>query len=126
VLLHQPGGHPVWEGDFRIVTVAKTGLELEFESDPSLTELAWAFLVESLEMPPLAMAHLAGTVTRTSSEPFGDLKSRGPSLGIEVRASWTPTGLDIGDQLSAWLSFLADLGGVELLPAGVVALRPGL
>ncbi|MDR1634590.1 MAG: DUF3000 domain-containing protein [Bifidobacteriaceae bacterium] len=124
VLLHEPEGHAVWEGDFRIVTVARAELEPELGADPFLAEVAWSYLAESLDMESLAMGHLAGTVTRTLSESFGGLKMRGSSVGVEVRASWTPGGPDIGEQLIAWIGFLAKLGGVELLPAGIVALRP--
>ncbi|MDR3107943.1 MAG: DUF3000 domain-containing protein [Bifidobacteriaceae bacterium] len=124
VLLHEPGGHAVWEGDFRIVTAARADLEPEMGADPFLAEVAWTYLAESLELESLAMKHLAGTVTRTLSESFGGLKMRGSSVGVEVRASWTPDGPDMGDQLIAWITFLAKLGGVELLPVGVIPLRP--
>ncbi|MDR2377938.1 MAG: DUF3000 domain-containing protein [Bifidobacteriaceae bacterium] len=124
VLLHEPGGHAVWEGDFRIVTVARADLEPELGADPFLAEVAWTYLAESLELESLSMRHLAGTVTRTLSESFGGLKMRGSSVGVEVRASWTPEGPDVGAQLCAWISFLAKLGGVEPVPTGVTALRP--
>ncbi|MDR1187281.1 MAG: DUF3000 domain-containing protein [Bifidobacteriaceae bacterium] len=124
VLLHEPEGHAVWDGDFRIVTAARAELEPELGADPFLSEVAWTYLAESLDMESLAMAHLAGTVTRTLSESFGGLKMRGSSVGVEVRASWTPEGPDVGAQLVAWIGFLAKLGGVELLPADVIPLRP--
>jgi hypothetical protein len=124
VLLHEPGGHVVWDGDFRIVTVAKAELEPELGEDPFVAEVAWSYLAEALEMESLPRAQLAGTVTRTVSESFGSLKGRGIRVGVEVRASWTPGGPDVGDQLSAWLRFLTKLGGVEPLPPGVTALRP--
>jgi hypothetical protein len=124
VLLHQPGGHVVWDGDFRIVTVAKAELEAELGSDPFVAEVAWSYLTESLELRSATTTNLAGTVTRTVSESFGALKPRGTAVGVEVRASWTPAGPDISGQLTAWLEFLAKLGGIELLPAGVVQLRP--
>jgi hypothetical protein len=123
VLLHEPDGHTVWEGDFRIVTVARADLEPEMGADPFLAEVAWAYLAESLEQESLAMKHLAGTVTRTLSESFGGLKLRGSAVGVEVRASWTPEGPDVGAQLVAWIHFLAKVGGVALFPAGVVPLR---
>jgi hypothetical protein len=124
VLLHEPAGHIVWDGDFRIVTVAKADLEPELGADPFVAEVAWSYLAEALELESLMCSELAGTVTRTVSESFGSLKARGVKVGVEVRASWTPTGPDVGEQLTAWLRFLAHLGGVEFLPAGVTALRP--
>ncbi|MDR1441075.1 MAG: DUF3000 domain-containing protein [Bifidobacteriaceae bacterium] len=124
VLLHEPDGHAVWDGDFRIVTAARAELEPELGADPFLAEVAWSYLAEALEMRSLAMKHLAGTVTRTLSESFGGLKMRGASVGVEVRASWTPNGADVGHQLVAWIGFLAKLGGVELLPDHVIPLHP--
>jgi hypothetical protein len=124
VLLHEPAGHVVWDGDFRIVTVAKAELEPELSEDPFVGEVAWSYLVEALELESLDRSALAGTVTRTSSESFGALKGRGHRVGVEVRASWTPKGPDVGAQLAAWLGFLAQLGGVEPLAPGVSPLRP--
>ncbi|MDR2373611.1 MAG: DUF3000 domain-containing protein [Bifidobacteriaceae bacterium] len=123
VVLHEPDGHPVWEGDFRIVTVGRAELEPELGDDPFLAEVAWSYLAESLDIESLVMGHLAGTVTRTLSESFGGLRMRGTSVGVEVRASWTPGGPDAGGQLTAWLRFLAKLGGVEVLPDDVIPLR---
>ncbi|MDR1394270.1 MAG: DUF3000 domain-containing protein [Bifidobacteriaceae bacterium] len=123
VLLHEPGGHAVWNGDFRIVTVARADLEPELATDELTGQVTWTWLVEALNLESLATGELAGTVTRTISEPFGSLKRRGWQAGIELRASWTPTGPDVGQQLTAWLSLLAKLGGVELLPRDVAVLR---
>jgi hypothetical protein len=125
VVLHEPGGHPVWEGDFRFVTVAKAQVETELGGDPFLAEVAWSYLAEALETESLPFSVLAGTVTRTVSEFFGTLSSRPLAVGVEVRASWTPDGPDLGPQLVAWLRFLGKLGGVEPLPPGVAPLRLG-
>jgi len=122
ILLHEPGGHTVWEGDFRAVTVAKTRLEDELGADPCLAEVAWSWLVEALEGLDL-VGRPAGTVTRTASESFGSLKDRANQVGLEVRASWTPAGPQAGRHLEAWLDFLAMMGGVQLLPTGVTSLR---
>ncbi|MDR1117942.1 MAG: DUF3000 domain-containing protein [Bifidobacteriaceae bacterium] len=124
VVLHEPGGHLVWDGDFRIVTVAKADLELELGDDPFLAEVIWSYLAEAVDLESLRGSELAGTVTRTVSESFGALRDRGLRVGVEVRASWTPDGPGVGQDLAAWLRFLARLGGVELLPPGVAALRP--
>ncbi|MDR2252424.1 MAG: DUF3000 domain-containing protein [Bifidobacteriaceae bacterium] len=123
VLLHEPEGHVVWDGDFRIVTVAKAELEPEFALDPFVAAVAWTYLVEALDQESLPRAELAGTATRTVSESFGSIKSRGTTVGVEIRASWTPEGAEIGAQLVAWLRFLAKLGGMELTPPGVTVLR---
>ncbi|MDR1799181.1 MAG: DUF3000 domain-containing protein [Bifidobacteriaceae bacterium] len=122
IVLHEPGGHVVWEGDFRIVTVAKALVEPELGADPFLAQVAWCWLAESLDTAGIGFSHLAGTITRTVSETFGDLKVRGDQVGIEARASWTPSSPDVGPHLAAWLGFLMRLGGIEPLPKGVVSL----
>jgi len=121
VVLHEPGGHSVWDGDFRCVTVAKTRLEQELGPDPFLAQVAWSWLAETLEEVEIA-GRPSGTVTRTQSESFGELIGRSEQVGLEVRASWTPVDSDAGVHLEAWLNFLAKLGGVEFLPQGVSCL----
>jgi hypothetical protein len=123
VVLHNPDPPRVWEGDLRVVILAKANVEEEMGVDPLLAEVAWTWLAEVLDgIGPLPAA-LSGTVTRTASESFGALRPRGLTVGLEVRASWTPPTADVGPHLGAWLDFLARLGGVEPLPHGVARLR---
>jgi hypothetical protein len=121
VALHQVGGREVWRGDLRCVTVAKATVEPELGPDPFVAQVAWSYLAEALEDVPL-VGPPSGTVTRTVSESFGELKLRPDHVGLEVRASWTPASVGIGPQLEAYLGFLTYLGGVEPLPAGVANL----
>jgi hypothetical protein len=123
VLLHDPDPPEVWEGDLRVVVVGKASIEEEMGADPILAEVAWTWLTEVLDAIGPLPAALSGTVTRTMSESFGALRPRGTSFGLEVRASWTPPSADAGTHLAAWLDFIARLGGVEPLPAGVSRLR---
>ncbi|MDR0944810.1 MAG: DUF3000 domain-containing protein, partial [Bifidobacteriaceae bacterium] len=81
ILLHDPNPPGVWGGDMRIVTVVKAQLEAELGSDPLLGEVAWTWLAEALDTEMPAPLHLAGTVTRTLSESFGDLRPRGSEVG---------------------------------------------
>ena len=46
------------------------------------------------------------------------------SVEMEVRASWTPLGADIGQHLVAWSDLLCTIAGLPPLPEGVIAL-PG-
>ena len=43
---------------------------------------------------------------------------------MEVRASWTPLGNDLGAHLLAWSDLLCTIAGLPPLPEGVIAL-PG-
>ena len=125
VLLHDPEGQEPWEGDFRVVTFAKGTVELDIAQDPLLTEVAWGWLLESLENREAGFRAESGTVTRTASESFGAIGDRPPSGDVEIRASWTPTGPDVGAHLLAWGDVLAQVAGLPPLPAGVATLpRP--
>jgi hypothetical protein len=122
VLLHDPAGQEPWDGDFRIVSFAKGTLELDIAQDPMLTEVGWAWLMESLEERGATFRAESGTVTRTASESFGGIADRAPSGDVEIRASWTPDGPDIGPHLAAWGDVLAQVAGLPPLPPGVATL----
>lgn len=124
VLLHDPSCPEPWEGAWRAVTFARAELEPEVGTDPSLGEVGWAWLIEALQARGLRYCAEAGTVTRVVSERFGGLADQLPTVEIEVRASWTPLGGDLGDHLLAWSDLLSTIAGLPPLPDGVVAL-PG-
>jgi hypothetical protein len=63
-------------------------------------------------------------VTRVVSESFAGLSDRPASVEMEVRASWTPLGGNLGDHLEAWSDLLCTIAGLPPLPEGVIAL-PG-
>ena len=122
VLLHDPAGQEPWDGEFRVVTFAKGMVELDIAQDPMLTEVAWSWLIESLEASGAGFRAESGTVTRTASQSFGSISDRPPSGDVEIRASWTPTGSDAGAHLQAWADVLAQVAGLPPLPAGVASL----
>lgn len=124
VLLHDPSAPEPWDGEWRAVTFARAELEAEFASDPLLGEVGWTWLTDALETRGVPFAAAAGTVTRVVSESFGGLADREPSVEMEVRASWTPLGPEVGDHLLAWSDLLCTIAGLPPLPEGVVAL-PG-
>ena len=49
ILLHDPDGSAVWEGEFRMVTYIRAQLEPEMGNDEMLGSVAWTWLVEALE-----------------------------------------------------------------------------
>lgn len=124
VLLHDPSSPQPWEGEWRVVTFARAELEPELASDPMLGAVGWSWLVDALESRGVDYASEAGTVTRVVSESFAGLSDREPSVEMEVRASWTPHGDDIGGHLLAWSDLLCTIAGLPPLPEGVIAL-PG-
>ena len=124
VLLHDPSAPEPWDGVWRAVTFARAELEPELSSDPMLGSVGWSWLIDALEDHGLGYAAEAGTVTRVVSESFAGLSDRPASVEMEVRASWTPLGGNLGDHLEAWSDLLCTIAGLPPLPEGVIAL-PG-
>jgi hypothetical protein len=124
VLLHDPAGPEPWEGVWRAVTFARAELEPELATDPLLGEVGWSWLVDALANRGVGYVAEAGTVTRVVSQSFAGLSDRPASVEMEVRASWTPLGPEVGDHLLAWSDLLCTIAGLPPLPEGVVAL-PG-
>jgi hypothetical protein len=128
VLLHDPEGPEPWEGTWRAVTYAKAQMEPEIGHDPLAGQAGWSWLTDALDQARLTYAAPAGTVTSVTSESFGALVDREPSVELEIRASWTPV-LTLGQEpvelaatLGAWGDLLCTLAGLPPLPEGVVAL----
>ncbi len=126
VLLHDPDGVDAWEGDFRAVIFIRATLEPDLATDPLLTGVAWAWLLEALDERAGPRQALGGTVTRVMSESFGSLGDRDVHGMVEIRASWTPTGQpeDMGGEVEAWGAALAQAAGLLPLPPGVATLSP--
>jgi hypothetical protein len=122
ILLHDPDGSAVWDGEFRIVTYIRAQLEPEMGNDELLGSVAWTWLVEALENHQAPYRSAGGTATRVLSESFGTLSDRPNSIDIELRASWTPATPDITSHLEAWSDMVCTFAGLPPLPEGVTAL----
>jgi hypothetical protein len=125
VVLHNPEGHDTWDGTFRVVTFARAALDVEMAADPMLTEVGWSWLMESLITHGASHHAPSGTVTRVTSESFGSMADRPAAAELEVRASWTPEGVDLAPHLAAWADLLCTAAGLPPVPAGVVPLTAG-
>lgn len=122
VLLHDPDGQDAWDGTFRIVTLVRATLDPEAVSDPLLAEVAWTWVGDALETAGAAAHAVGGTVTRVQSQSFGALAEREDEIEVEIRASWTPDGPQVGPHLRAWATVLCTAAGLPPLPDGVQAL----
>lgn len=122
ILLHDPGGSAVWDGEFRIVTYIRAQLDAEMGNDEMLGSVAWTWLVEALETHHAPYRAAGGTATRILSESFGTLSDRPGSIDIELRASWTPAGPNVQAHLEAWSDMVCTFAGLPPLPDGVSAL----
>lgn len=126
VVLHDPAGQESWQGTFRIVTLVRASLEPEMAADPLLADVAWSWIPECLDLAGLQLGTdvLAegGTVTRVLSKSFGALDNTPDAVDLEIRASWTPVGTQLGAHLQAWTALLSTAAGLPPLPTGVTAL----
>ncbi len=122
ILLHDPDGSAVWDGEFRIVTYIRAQLDAEMGNDEMLGSVAWTWLVEALETHNAPYRAAGGTATRVLSESFGTLADRPASIDIELRASWTPASADVQAHLEAWSDMVCTFAGLPPLPEGVSAL----
>lgn len=127
VVLYEPEYQEAWEGHLRLVGYVRADLETEMVMDPLLLEVGWDWATEALERRGLQATAVSGTVSRNSSQSFGDIAGRPAEGNIEIRMSWTATDINqLQDHLAAWCDLLASTAGLEPLPAGVSALRrPG-
>jgi Protein of unknown function (DUF3000) len=115
ILLHDPEGQAAWEGEFRIVCFAQAPLETEIGVDPMLADVAWSWLVDALESRGAEYIAVSGTATTVVSTGFGGLADEGSGAKVELRASWTPTDLDMAGHVEGWGELLCMLAG---LPPG--------
>lgn len=122
VLLYDPSGPEPWGGVWRAVTFARAEFDPELANDPMLSAVGWSWLMEALSNREAHFVAEAGTVTRVVSESFAGLSQRSATVEMEIRASWTPTGPNMGVHLQAWADLLCTVAGLPPLPEGVVAL----
>ena len=125
IVLHDPAEPEAWDGAWRVVTYATCQLDAEMGADPLLPEVGWSWLSDALDDAGVGYRALGGTVTRIVSESFGSLADKDASAELELRASWTVSGAELGDHLLLWTELLCTIAGLPPLPDGVVPL-PGI
>ncbi len=121
VLLHDPAGNDAWEGTFRWVAYVRSDIDLEMANDPLLGAVGWSWLTEALAAHHAGHHALSGTVTKVSSEPFGEMEDDESTAQLEIRASWTPEG-EFARHVEAWAELLCTASGLPPLPSGVTVL----
>jgi hypothetical protein len=130
VLLHDPAGNDSWDGSWRWVSFIRADVDPDMVRDPLLSGVAWSWLEEGWTSRGLEIVSPSGTVTAVLSEGFGGIESDGLTAQVEVRASWTPGGVDAGAlpdvraHAEAWGDLLGSAAGLPPVPAGVVPLPP--
>jgi hypothetical protein len=120
VVLHDPAGQDVWEGDTRCVAYVQAAVDFEMAADPMLPGVAWSWLAEALDAAGASYVAAGGTVTRTTSERFGALAEHPAASEVEIRASWSPVGPELAPHLVAFAELLCATAGLPPMPPGVV------
>ena len=121
VLLHDPAGNDAWAGTFRWVAYVRADIDLEMANDPLLGAVGWSWLLDALSGHQARYHALSGTVTKVSSEPFGEMEDGESTAQLEIRASWTPEG-DYAHHVEAWGELMCTASGLPPLPSGVTSL----
>ncbi len=130
IALHDPAGQEGWQSTTRLVAYVRAGTDPEMAADPALPAVSWSWLVEALRSSGARHVAAAGTVSRIASEPFGTLAGAQVTAAVELRASWSPIGEDLGPHLAAWCDLLCSAAGLPppaqgLLPLPVRRARAG-
>jgi hypothetical protein len=126
ILLHDPNGNEAWQGTFRFVAYARAQVDPELAIDPMLGEVGWSWLLEALEAHGAAWHNASGTVTRVTTESFGEMADDESDAQIEIRASWTPIGDEdatpVRAHVEAWGELLCTAVGLPPVPEGITAI----
>lgn len=112
ILLHNTDTQDEWGSPFRFVCFAQAPLELEIGTDPFIANVAWSWLIESLQARDAKFINESGTASKTISTGFGSLATETDVAQIEIRASWTPTDSHFDRHAEAWGELLCLLGGL--------------
>ena len=120
ILLYDPDGADAWDGNIRLVAYVQADLDSHEAIDPLLPEVAWSWLVESLESRTDQMTALGGTVTATTSVRYGDISGPPRAHQLELRASWTAMNPDVRVHVEAFCEVLEHAAGLP--PTGVTDL----
>lgn len=119
VLFHDPEEPDAWGGPFRVVCYAQAPLEAEIGVDPFLADVAWSWLVDALDSGGADYTSASGTATTTMSTGYGELAANRDVAQLELRASWSPSGLGLASHVEAWGELLCMLAGLPPTAEGV-------
>lgn len=120
ILLHDPGSGETPDGTMRLVAYIQADMESSLAQDPLLPQVTWQWLREGMEETQARFENLGGTVTCTSSVRYGDMEDPEEAFQLELRASWTATGCDLGAHAEAFATVLAHVAGLP--PEGIATL----
>ena len=122
VLLYDESAPEAWGGVFRVVCFAQAPLETDLALDPFVADVAWSWLVDSLDAGGASRHSASGTATKVLSSGYGELAAQGDGAQLALRASWTPTSTDLAPHVAAWSELICTLAGLPPTVEGVTLL----
>jgi len=119
VLLYDPAEPEAWGGPMRVICYVQAPVETEMGGDPFAAGVTWSWLMDALAHRGATYESASGTATRILSTGFGELHTQGDGAQMELRASWSPTGSDLGAHVEGWGELLCMLAGLPPSAEGV-------
>jgi hypothetical protein len=120
VVLHDPTRPPAWQSDTRIVAYVEADIDAAMAEDQLLTDVGWTWVQEALAQSGAAYTALGGTVTAVRSTSYEALSARGNETTVQIRASWSPAGLDdLPAHFLAWMALIEMTAGLPPHAPGV-------
>ncbi len=126
IMLYDPDGNDLWQGEFRCVTFAQAEVTPEMVHDPFLADVGWSWLIDALATHDARYTAESGTITTTASTPFGSKQAETPIAHIEIRASWTPLLTEqhsLTAHVAAWQNLLRQVCGLPPEDVTVIPLQ---
>jgi hypothetical protein len=122
IVLYDPDEPEQWGGPWRVVSFAQAPLETEIGLDPFVADVAWSWLVDSLDGTGADYSSASGTATKILSTGYGELAEQGDGAQLELRASWSPVDGDLAPHVEAWSALIRTLAGLPPTAEGVTLL----
>lgn len=122
IVLFDPDEPEQWGGPWRVVSFAQAPLEVEIGLDPFVADVAWSWLVDSLDANGAAYTAASGTATKILSSGYGELAEQGDGAQIELRSSWSPSDSRLAPHVEAWSELICTLAGLPPTGEGVTLL----
>ena len=119
ILLWDDAPQDSWTNNYRVILYAKSPLETDIGFDDDSAEIAWAWLMASLEQHGATVEVAGGTTTRVLSVGHGTLAAQSHHAELEIRASWCPTNDNLAGHLEAWVDLICMMSGLSLHGEGV-------
>lgn len=122
IVLYDESEPEPWGGPWRVVSFAQAPLETEIGLDPFVADVAWSWLIDSLDASGVSYGAASGTATKILSSGYGELAQQGDGALLELRASWSPGDGDLAGHVLAWADLICTLAGLPPTAEGVTLL----